>query len=241
MTGRRSSLLDVTKARILPSLQQVYAQLTTVRFSKPALDILHKELKEMDLKEESKLTKQFKKMNLNKKVTKLLGLDQTDSFFETAMKIEEDIAVMHKGKLVAICFCFPSGWIPSNELNSDLSKLHAPVADNELLIKSSEKLAKHMNKQTIRRWVWNVTTISNLSNHPNIDRPKIIDFDSLYFRLETQVSTPLDDESSLFLVKVDVFPLKKVWNEKILESINSMSESVLKYKNLIEIKNFLNS
>ena len=180
-------------------------------------------------------------MNLNRKVTELLGSNQTDSFFETAMKIEEDIAVMHNGKLVAVCFCFPSGWIPGNELNSDLSKLHAPVADNELLIKSSKKLEQHMNKQTIRRWVWNVTTISNLSNHPNIERPKIIDFDSLHFRLETQVSTPLDDESSLFLVKVDVFPLKKVWNEKILESINSMSESVLKYKNLIEIKKFLNS
>ena len=186
-------------------------------------------------------TKQFKNMNLNRKVTELLGLNQTDSFVETAMKIEEDIAVMHNGKLVAVCFCFPSGWIPGNELNSDLSKLHAPVADNELLIKSSKKLEQHMNKQTIRRWVWNITTISNLSNHPNIERPKIIDFDSLYFRLETQVSTPLDDESSLFLVKVDVFPLKKVWNEKILESINSMSESVLKYKNLIEIKKFLNS
>ena len=186
-------------------------------------------------------TKQFKNMNLNKKVTELLGSNQSDSFFETAMKIEEDIAVMHSGKLVAVCFCFPSGWIPSNELNSDLSKLHAPVADNELLIKSSKKLEQHMNKQTIRRWVWNVTTISNLSNHPNIERPKIIDFDSLYFRLETQVSTPLDNQSSLFLVKVDVFPLKKIWNEKILESINSMSESVLKYKNLIEIKKFLNS
>jgi len=186
-------------------------------------------------------TKHFENMNLNTKVIELIGSNQTDSFFETAMKIEEDIAVMHNGKLVAICFCFPSGWIPSSELNSNLSKLHAPVADNELLIKSSKKLAQHMKKQTIRRWVWNVTTISNLSNHPNIERPKIIDFDSLYFRLETQVSTPLDNESSLFLVKVDVVPLRKVWNEKILESINSMSENILKYKNLTEIKKFLNS
>jgi len=186
-------------------------------------------------------TKQFEKMNLYDKVTHVLGLDTTNSFFETAMKLEEDIAVMHNGKLVAICFCFPSGWIPSNELNANLSKLHTPVADNDQLIKSSEKLTDYMSKQTIRRWVWNVTTISNLSNHPRVDRPKVIDFDSLYFRLETQVSTPLDNESSLFLVKVDVFPLKKVWNEKILDSINSMSENVLKYKNLTEIKKFLNS
>ena len=55
--------------RMMPSLQQVYAQLTTVRFSKPALDILYKELKEMDLKEESKLTKQFKKISYTKSLS----------------------------------------------------------------------------------------------------------------------------------------------------------------------------
>ena len=186
-------------------------------------------------------TKQFKNMNLNRKVTELLGSNQSDSFFETAMKIEEDIAVMHNGKLVAVCFCFPSGWIPRNELNSDLSKLHAPVADNELLLKSSKKLSQHMNKQTIRRWVWNVTTIPGLSNHPSEERPLLNDFENLYFRLETQISTPLDGISSLFLVKVDVVPLKDVWDEIILESINSMSENIIKYKNLSEIKKFLNS
>ena len=36
-------------------------------------------------------------------------------------------------------------------------------------------------------------------------------------------------------------PLKNVWDEIILESVNSMSEDVLNYKNLSEIKKFLNS
>jgi hypothetical protein len=40
---------------------------------------------------------------------------------------------------------------------------------------------------------------------------------------------------------VEVFPLKEVWDETILESINSMSENILDYKKLIEIKKFLNS
>jgi hypothetical protein len=110
-----------------------------------------------------------------------------------------------------------------------------------LLLKSSEKLSQHMNKQTIRRWVWNVTTVPGLSNHPSEERPLLNDFENLYFRLETQISTPLDESSSLFLVKVDVIPLKNVWDEIILESINSMSEDVLNYKNLSEIKKFLNS
>ena len=68
--------------RMMPSLQQVYAQLTTVRFSKPALDILYKELKEMDLKEESKLTKQFKKISY----TKSLSLENIDYSYPSSDK-----------------------------------------------------------------------------------------------------------------------------------------------------------
>ena len=186
-------------------------------------------------------TDQYESSDLNKKVSKTLGLEDTESLLETAMQVEEDLAVMHNGKLEAICFCFPSGWIPGNELKADLSKLHQPVADNDLLIKSSKKLAQHMNKQTIRRWVWNVTTVPGLSNHPSEERPVLNDFENLYFRLETQISTPLDEFSSLFLVKVDVVSLETVWDEIILESINSMSEDVINYKNLSEIKKFLNS
>ena len=186
-------------------------------------------------------TDQYQSSDLNKKVSQTLGLEGTESLLETAMQIEEDLAVMHNGKLEAICFCFPSGWIPGGELKSDLSKLHLPVADNDLLLKSSEKLTQHMNKQTIRRWVWNVTTIPGLSNHPSEERPVLNDFENLYFRLETQISTPLDQFSSLFLVKVDVVSLENVWDEIILESINSMSEDVINYKNLSEIKKFLNS
>ena len=186
-------------------------------------------------------TEQYESSDLNKKVSQTLGLEETESLLETAMKVEEDLAVMHNGKLEAVCFCFPSGWIPGRELKADLSKLHLPVADNDLLLKSSQKLSQHMNKQTIRRWVWNITTIPGLSNHPSEERPLLSDFEKLYFRLETQISTPLDEFSSLFLVKVDVISLKEVWDELILESINSMSDNIIKYKNLSEIKKFLNT
>ena len=185
-------------------------------------------------------TEQYDRSDLNNKVCQILKLDETKSLLETALQVEEDLAVLHNGKLEAVCFCFPSGWIPGRQLNANLSKLHKPVADNDLLLKSSDKLAQLMNKQTIRRWVWNVTTVPSLSNHPKEERPPLNDFENLHFRLETQISTPLDKFSSLFLVKVDVVSLKDVWDELILESINSMSENVIKYKNLSEIKKFLN-
>ena len=148
---------------------------------------------------------------------------------------------MHKGKLEAISFVFPSGWIPSRALGRDFSFLHNPVADNELLMKSSDKLTKYMCKNTIQRWVWNVTTIKALSNHPEVARPEVVSFENLFFRLETQISTPLDTNTSLFLVLVEVYPLSEVWESTILDSINSMSESILSYKKLTDIKKYLNS
>ena len=97
-----------------------------------------------------------------------------------------------------------------------------------------------MTKHTIRRWVWNITTIEGLSNHPLVHRPEKIQVENLFFRLETQISTPLDQDSSLFLVKVEVCPLQEVWSDIMLESINSMSDNVLQYKKLKNIKNYLN-
>ena len=186
-------------------------------------------------------TELFQKLQLLDKVSTLLEMEKFKTIKDLSTEIEEDIAVMHKGRLEAISFCFPSGWIPTEALGQDFAFLHEPVADNDLLIKSSQKLSKYMCNHTIQRWVWNVTTIEDLSNHPTISRPELSSFDDLYFRLETQISAPVDEDTSLFLVLVEVFPLNEVWNISILKSINSMSESVLEYKNLIEIKKYLNS
>ena len=58
--------------------------------------------------------------------------------------------------------------------------------------------------------------------------------------LETQISTPIDEKTSLFLIKVDVYSLIDVWDLKIFDSVNSMSDSVLNYKGLVEIKELFN-
>ena len=195
-------------------------------------------LRESDLCGETEL---FQKLQLLDKVSTLLEMEKFKTIKDLSTGIEEDIAVMHKGRLEAISFCFPSGWTPTEALGQDFAFLHEPVADNHLLIKSSQKLSKYMCNHTIQRWVWNVTTIEDLSNHPTTNRPELTNFDNLYFRIETQISAPVDEDTSLFLVLVEVFPLNEVWNSSILKSINSMTESVLEYKNLIEIKKYLNS
>jgi hypothetical protein len=162
---------------------------------------------------------------------------------DLALRLEEDVAVMHRGRLAAICFCFPSGFIPSERVGMSLSDIHRPVADSEQLVKASPGISEVMcKKSSFRRYVWTITTTPDLSNHPYNKKETIpTNLEELYFRWETQTTAKIDDETSLFFVKVSVKPLKDVWNKKILESINSMSDAVLTYKNLHEIKNLLNT
>jgi hypothetical protein len=187
---------------------------------------------------ESKLSMDI---GLRKLVTTYMQAEKSLSLEELTLEIEEDFAVMHKGKMELASVCFPSGWIPIDKLGKDLSSIHEPVADNHQLIKSSKKLSEYMNKQSIRRWVWTITTYPELSNFPGFEKPKVNQLEDLYFRVETQTSVPLNNETSLFFIKVEVVPLLKIWNIKILESINSMSENVLNYKDLLQIKKLLNT
>lgn len=167
----------------------------------------------------------------------------SDNIVDLALRLEEDVAIMYQGKLSAICFCFPSGFKPSERVGMLLGDIHKPVADGELLVKASPGIARVMCEQpSFRRYVWTVTNNSDLSNHPNNAKDTVpTTMDDLYFRWETQTTARIDSDTSLFFVKVDVVPLRTVWHHKILDSINSMSDAVLTYKNLHNIKKLLNT
>lgn len=184
--------------------------------------------------------------NLIYKVTKHLGLPNKDNIVDLALCFNEDLAIMYNGILAAICFCFPSSWIPADRIGMSLSDIHKPVADSGNLIKYSDRLAKTMADPTLgsfKRQVWTLTTSSCLSAHPKVMKPELSKFDQLYFRLETQTTEPLGDGfTSIFFVKVEVFPINAVWEQygsRIRDSINSMSDNILDYKNLRQIKSLL--
>ena len=181
-----------------------------------------------------------KKENLIEKFINFCNLDNNLSLRELTTKFEEDFALMYKGKMEIVSVCFPSGWVPKEKLGKNLSDIHEPIADSEQLIKASDKLTDYMTKQSIKRWVWTITTSKQLSNFPDYEKPELSTFEKLYFRVETQTTAPVDDHTSLFFIKVDVLPLSQVWDKKILESINSMTDNVLKYKGLEQIKELLN-
>ena len=44
------------------------------------------------------------------------GLNNATDIRSIALACEEDLAILHKGNLVSICFCFPSGFVPARKL-----------------------------------------------------------------------------------------------------------------------------
>lgn len=187
--------------------------------------------------------------NIISAAAKFCGFHNINNIVELALNLEEDIAILDNGVLTAICFCFPSSWIPRERIGMSLTDIHHAVADNEKLVAASDRISKTIADPVLgsfRRNVWTITNNPSLNNHPKnkiVTQPNSID--DLYFRQEIQTTAPIGNGStSLFFVKVEVYPLREIWIENsndIINSINSMSNNVLEYKNLHHIKKLLNS
>lgn len=181
------------------------------------------------------------------KASELCKVNRTSNIASFALNFEEDVAILHKGILTAICFCFPSSWVPRERLGMSLASIHEAVADGEKLVNASSRIAEAMCRQPFERSVWTITNSASLSQHPK-SKPQSVPktISDLYFRTERQTSIPLDQDSSLFFVRVDVKPLDLVFSDlevrqRIVDSINSMSDNILHYKNLVTIKVILNN
>ena len=162
-------------------------------------------------------------------------------------QLEEDVAILKDGLLQSIGFCFPSGFYPTQKLGLSFFDMHLPVGDGETLRRSSEKVSALISKQDamFRRYVWTLTSLPSLSQLPSYQKPVPQSIHDLYFRTETQTTVGVDGKVCLFFVKVNMYPLVQLWDDAgkrqmIVESINSMSDVVLTYKNLHRIKEIVN-
>lgn len=163
-----------------------------------------------------------------------------------ALGLEEDIAILKDGILEGISFCFPSGFIPVRNLGLDFFDMHLPVADGDRLRASGPKVSALISKEgsMFRRFVWGITSLDTLSQHPDYIRKEPARIEDLFFRTETQTTVGLAGNVCLFFVKVEMTPLEQLWAElekrrMLLDSVQSMSEAVLDYKNMRSIKNIL--
>lgn len=161
----------------------------------------------------------------------------------------EDFAVIDGASAVIpwLAVCLPSHWAPRAKVGRHFAEVHAPVADNQVLLSASEHLARLVTgTQRWQRYVWTITRQPRLDAHParapSLPWPADADAQALarsaHFRTEHQTFVPLPEHAqAVFTIHVEVRPLAQAIADgldpmALHAALGSMSEAVLRYRNL---------
>lgn len=86
------------------------------------------------------------------------------------LAVEEDFAAIDgaTGVISWLAVCLPSRWSPAEKIGLDFAEVHAPVADNRLLIAASDALTRLVTGgDRWERFVWTITPQQALDAHPD--------------------------------------------------------------------------
>ena len=164
----------------------------------------------------------------------------------------EDFAIVdgNTGTLPWLAVCLPSHWAPADKIGRHFREVHAPVADNALLLRAGDHLMRMVcGPEPWERFVWNVTRHPRLNAHPEaIDpTPWAIDaFDDAaspraWWRTERQTFIAVPEQTqAVFTIHVELEPLASAIDAaqaaRLHEAIATMSESVLAYRSLTAVR-----
>ena len=166
--------------------------------------------------------------------------------------VEQDVAVLQApfGTLGLLAVCTPSHWAPETKIGLSFTQVHAPVADNALLVKAAEGLMKLVTgAEAWERFVWTITPSALYDAHP-ARHPGRVWPNSLgrefaeqcYLRWERQSFLPLAEHGqALFGIHIRIAPLLiAVDTAPLLSSLHlsvqSMSEAVLEYRGFTAVR-----
>jgi hypothetical protein len=161
----------------------------------------------------------------------------------------EDFAVIDgsNAQIPWIAACLPSHWAPADKVGRHFAEVHAPVADNQVLVAAGAHLARLVSGSD--RWqrdVWTVARSGRLQMHPaHLDAPPWPasgDAAALvaqaYFRTEHQTFVPVPGANqAVFTIHVESRPLVDAIDSpdraaQLHAAIASMSPAVLAYRGL---------
>jgi hypothetical protein len=166
------------------------------------------------------------------------------------LAFEEDFAVLDgaTGTLPWLCVCVPSHWAPEDKLGLPFASVHAPVADNALLVAAGRQLVQLVTAgERFERFVWTVTPSGRYDQHPRrhprTPWPDTRDPEAFarqcFLRAERQTFFPLGEApgQAVFTIRVMLQPLAEgaatpEQKQRLHEALASMSDAVLAYKNL---------
>lgn len=173
-----------------------------------------------------------------------------------SLAFAEDFAVIDgaTGRIPWLAVCLPSHWAPEEKIGRHFAEVHAPVADNQLLITASDHLARLVTgDERWERFVWTVTRQARLHTHPQRCDPRPwpadADADALaaiaFFRTERQTFIPLPaHREAVFTIHVEVRRLDQAITSSaqakpVHDALASMSPAVLEYRGLTDARDRL--
>ncbi|CAN5703229.1 hypothetical protein BH11PSE8_BH11PSE8_47380 [soil metagenome] len=174
-----------------------------------------------------------------------------------SLAFEEDFAVIDgaSARIPWLAVCLPSHWSPADKIGRHFGEVHAPVADNTLLVKAGEHLARLVTgDDPWERFVWTITRQSALDTHP--DRRPVLAWpeeaetgaafaSQAFFRTERQTFIPLPSRrQAVFTIHVEVQPLAQAIASseraaQVHDALASMSSAVLAYRGLAPARDWL--
>jgi hypothetical protein len=167
-----------------------------------------------------------------------------------ALAVQEDVAVLDgtEGRLALLNVCVPSHWAPQSKLGLSFAAVHAPVADNRLLLAAAGPL---MHKVTDgghwERFVWTLSPSARHDQHPQRHAPTPWPpaeplqalAEQCWLRSEHQTFLPVTgaQRQAVFTIRVSLQALTQAVRSsadarRLHDALRSMSDAVLGYKNL---------
>jgi len=174
-----------------------------------------------------------------------------------SLAFAEDFAIVDAttGTIPWLAVALPSMWAPEDKVGRRFADVHAPVADNRMIVTASEHLVRLVTgSERWERFVWTVTAHPRLHGHPQrVDParwPAGVTAEQLpaltWWRTERQTFIPVSPADgaagqAVFTILVDTQPLAQAINTpqraaRLHDAIASMSEAVLAYRGLTAVR-----
>ena len=141
-----------------------------------------------------------------------------------ALAIQEDFVILKQEndtlRTEYLSVCFPSRWYPREKLGLDFAAIHAPVADNQMLLAAGPNImTMAFMQQPMLRYVWLIVPAAGLDQHPEKNQawwsetladPSPL-LPRLFFRIERQTTWPLPHlQRAVFFIRLMMSPLVDV-------------------------------
>lgn len=169
-----------------------------------------------------------------------------------ALAFAEDFAIVdaRRARIPWLVVALPSHWAPEEKVGGHFAQVHAPVADNALLIGAAQALTQLVSGHSRwERFVWTVTPQPRLNAHPHTAERvawRAADDEAVaaqaWWRTERQTFIPLPEmQQAVFTILVEVEPLCQAIDSpqrarRLHDALATMSPAVLRYRGLEAVR-----